>query len=70
MCRGRSMRERELISDDVCVCADEIQLARVPARNRKALLAEKGGAYCCVIRRSDTHHVHKRGGWTDHLIFK
>ncbi len=70
MRRGRSMREREVIGDGVCACADVIQLARVPARNRKALLAEKGGAYRCVIRRSDTHHVHKRGGWTHPLIFR
>jgi hypothetical protein len=38
---ARSMRDREIVRNGVCVCAGAIQLARVPTRIGKA---EKGGA--------------------------
>lgn len=59
--RGRSIREREVIGNVVRAPADVIQLARVPPK-RKALLAEKGGAYRWVVRRSDTDRVHESAG--------
>ena len=52
---ARSMRDREVIGQGLWTCADVIPSAPVAARNRKALLAEKGGAYRRVIRQSETH---------------
>ena len=52
---ARSMRDREVIGEGVSMRADVIPWAPVAARTRKALLAEKGGAYRRVIRQSETH---------------
>ena len=52
---ARSMRDREIIRNGECACADVIQLAPVSAQNGKV---EKGGAWL----EFSSDHGHGRSG--------